>query len=235
VGSAAVFSPGTPAAITWSGDCRQLCIKVARREMQHQLEALLNRPVTDPVTFARRLDLSSSTSRNWLGLVRILASEVGRHDGILSHRLAVENMQQLLIQGLLLTQPHNYADALAVGEPTAGSKVVKRAVDLMHAHPEKAWDTPGLACATGVSVRTLQQAFKRAGLPPPLTYLRRLRLHRVHAELTRESAGTVTVAGVAGRWGFLHMGRFAEQYRQLFGESPSETLRAPSESSLRPS
>jgi transcriptional regulator GlxA family with amidase domain len=32
---------------------------------------------------------------------------------------------------------------------------------------------------------------------------------------------------VAGRWGFVHLGRFASQYRQLFGETPSETLRAP--------
>jgi hypothetical protein len=27
------------------------------------------------------------------------------------------------------------------------------------------------------------------------------------------------------RWGFLHFGRFAEEYRQLFGERPRDTLR----------
>jgi hypothetical protein len=30
---------------------------------------------------------------------------------------------------------------------------------------------------------------------------------------------------VASRWGFMHFGRFAQQYRQLFGEAPSQTLR----------
>jgi hypothetical protein len=31
---------------------------------------------------------------------------------MLSHRLAVHNLQHLLIQGLLLMQPHNYTEAL---------------------------------------------------------------------------------------------------------------------------
>ena len=59
-----------------------------------------------------------------------------------------------------------------------------------------------------------------------MLYLRRLRLQRVHAELAANSPESVTVTMVAGRWGFVHLGRFASQYRQLFGETPSETLRA---------
>jgi transcriptional regulator GlxA family with amidase domain len=158
-------------------------------------------------------------------LVRILAGEAGSDDGILGHRLAVANLQQLLIQGLLLIQPHNYTDALTEQEPAAGVKVVNRVIDLMHAGPEKAWHAAGLAHEAGVSTRALQRAFHESGLPPPMTYLRRLRLHRVRAELARSCGGAVNVATIASRWGFLHMGRFAEQYRQLFGENPSETLR----------
>jgi transcriptional regulator GlxA family with amidase domain len=59
-----------------------------------------------------------------------------------------------------------------------------------------------------------------------MMYLRRLRLHHVHAELAANSPNSLTVTTVAGRWGFVHLGRFASQYRQLFGETPSETLRA---------
>ncbi|MCI1025923.1 helix-turn-helix domain-containing protein, partial [Pseudomonas putida] len=35
----------------------------------------------------------------------------------------------------------------------------------------------------------------------------------------------VTVAEVAMRWSFWHLGRFSESYRQLFKEFPSETLK----------
>jgi AraC family ethanolamine operon transcriptional activator len=34
-----------------------------------------------------------------------------------------------------------------------------------------------------------------------------------------------TVTEVAFRWGFWHLSRFAREYRSMFGESPSETLR----------
>jgi len=35
----------------------------------------------------------------------------------------------------------------------------------------------------------------------------------------------VTIAEVAMRWSFWHLGRFSESYRQLFKELPSETLK----------
>ena len=57
-GSAAVFTPGTPAAITWPDDCGQLCIKVTQQTMHPELEALLNRPARKAVTFARHLNLT---------------------------------------------------------------------------------------------------------------------------------------------------------------------------------
>ena len=109
--------------------------------MRRQLEGMLNRPVRKRITFARSLSLDTAASRNWFDLVRILAREAGQPHGVLSHRLAVENLQQLLIQGLLLIQPHNYADTLAESERSTNAAVVKRAIDLMHDHPENPWST----------------------------------------------------------------------------------------------
>jgi AraC-like DNA-binding protein len=58
-----------------------------------------------------------------------------------------------------------------------------------------------------------------------MTYLRRLRLQKAHAELAAHRPDELTVTAAASQWGFLHLSRFAEQYRRLFGESPSETLK----------
>ena len=35
-----------------------------------------------------------------------------------------------------------------------------------------------------------------------------------------------SVTQTAMRWGFFHLGRFAQYYRELFGETPGETLRS---------
>jgi AraC-like DNA-binding protein len=223
---------GTPCDLGWSADCQQVCIKVTQLEMQRQLEAMLNHPAPEPLVFSRRMDVKTSGASGWFELIGLLAREAGRSDGLLAHRLALENLQRLLIQGLLLVQPHNYADDLAGGDPAGSGAVVQHAIDLMHAQPETAWSSVELARASGVSARALQKAFQRSGQPPPMTYLRRLRLSRAHADLAGSSAESVTVTTVAGRWGFLHLGRFSEQYRQLFGESPSQTLRSGSDGSL---
>lgn len=224
-GSVAVFTPGTPCVLDWSGDCGQICLKVSEPQMRRQLEAMLNRPVRKRITFARQFNLSTNAAHDWYRLVWLLAREAGQPGGLLNHRLAVANLQLLLIQGLLQIQPHNYTEALAESEGAASSTAAKRAIDLMHAHPETPWSTADLARATGVSARALQRAFERSDQPSPMAYLRRLRLHRVHTELAASSPESVTVTMVAGRWGFMHLGRFASQYHQLFGESPSETLR----------
>jgi AraC-like DNA-binding protein len=226
-GSATVFQPGTDVELRWSHDCAQLGIKITPTEVQRELESLLGRQVRKPVEFARRLDLTATASHSWLSLIEVLIREAGRDDGLLRHRLAVANLQHLLIEGLLLTQPHNYTTALIDDGRPASEAVVNRAIDLARAYPESEWTTAKLARATGVSARALQKAFARAGEPPPMTYLRHLRLHRVRAELADASQmrSPATIATVAGRWGFVHLGRFAQQYRQVFGESPSQTLR----------
>lgn len=225
-GSVAVFTPGTPCVLDWSGDCGQVCLKVSEPQMRWQLEAMLNRPVRKRITFDRQLNLSIPAANDWYNLVRLLAREVWQPGGLLNHQLAVGNLQLLLIQGLLQIQPHNYTEALTECAVPASTAVAKRAIDLMHAHPETPWSTAELARATGASARALQRAFERSGQPPPMMYLRRLRLHHVRAELAANSPDSLTVTTVAGRWGFVRLGRFASQYRQLFGETPSETLRA---------
>jgi AraC family ethanolamine operon transcriptional activator len=58
----------------------------------------------------------------------------------------------------------------------------------------------------------------------PIRYLRLVRLNRVKQELLIASPETVKIMDVALKWGFLELGRFAGEYRQLFQELPSETL-----------
>ncbi|MDQ4118039.1 MAG: helix-turn-helix domain-containing protein, partial [Actinomycetota bacterium] len=56
--------------------------------------------------------------------------------------------------------------------------------------------------------------------------LRRARMARAHADLRAgDPTRGDTVATIAMRWGFSNPGRFAAEYREAYGTSPSETLR----------
>jgi len=78
--------------------------------------------------------------------------------------------------------------------------------------------------ALGVSERTLQYAFREYVGMSPIAYLRICRLNRVRAELAASDPKETTITQVAMRFGFLHLGRFAGDYKRMFGETPSQTL-----------
>ncbi|MBR0650475.1 helix-turn-helix domain-containing protein [Roseomonas terrae] len=82
---------------------------------------------------------------------------------------------------------------------------------------------PELAQLCGVPERTLHRHFVAFVGRPPLEHLRRMRLSAVRDALLAPDGGA-TVTRVATGFGFLHLGRFAAEYRQQFGEPPSATL-----------
>ena len=84
---------------------------------------------------------------------------------------------------------------------------------------------PELAAAVGVSQRVLELGFKETLGISPQRYLRWCRLNHLHRELRRAQPELATVTAIANRWGFTELGRAAVEYRRLFGESPSSTLR----------
>jgi AraC-like DNA-binding protein len=79
--------------------------------------------------------------------------------------------------------------------------------------------------ALGVSDRFLRRCCEEQLGMNPMRYLKLRRLHSVHCALQCADPATLRVSDVARRSGFRHLGRFAADYRDLFGESPSATLR----------
>jgi transcriptional regulator GlxA family with amidase domain len=75
----------------------------------------------------------------------------------------------------------------------------------------------------GVGARALMKIFESRRGMPPMRFVTERRLAEVHARLL--SAAAREVADVAGSVGSTRLGRFAIAYRQVFGESPSHTLR----------
>jgi AraC family ethanolamine operon transcriptional activator len=82
-----------------------------------------------------------------------------------------------------------------------------------------------LSAAIGVSVRLLRMCCKKILGISPTSYIRLRALYRVRRILRGEGPGTASVAEVARSQGLRTFGRFAANYRSLFGELPSTGLR----------
>ena len=81
-----------------------------------------------------------------------------------------------------------------------------------------------LSLTAGVSVRTLELLFREELGVSPKRYLRAYRLNNVRRTLQNANGRPVAIGEIADRWGFTHLSQFAADYRELFGERPSETL-----------
>lgn len=117
------------------------------------------------------------------------------------------------------------AEHLSTDGGRRSDRQVRLAVEFMHAHAAERLSIAAIAAAVGMSVRGLQVAFQRNFGTTPMTYVHDVRLSRAHDELQTADPSTASVAGVARRWGFRHMGRFSSAYASRFGEYPRRTLR----------
>jgi AraC-like DNA-binding protein len=76
-----------------------------------------------------------------------------------------------------------------------------------------------------MSPRSLYNLFEKHAGTTPKNYIRNRKLESIRACLNDPSANVRSITEIALDYGFLHLGRFAENYRSAFGELPSDTLR----------
>lgn len=103
-------------------------------------------------------------------------------------------------------------------------KLVDAACELMLAHADEPLSILQVCSRVGTSRRKLNYCFQDVLGTTPVKYLRSLRLNGVRRALRQAEAG-MTVQDIASHWGFWHLSQFAQDYKRLFGELPSATLR----------
>jgi AraC family ethanolamine operon transcriptional activator len=124
----------------------------------------------------------------------------------------------------MLTAPVRNA-ALYQGQRLRPSAALVREVDRYLANSgSRPIHIAELSAKFNVHRRLLHRAFEDIHGVPPITFLRRTRLSHVHAALLT-AAPPATVKEIAIEHGFAELGRFAAEYRRMFGELPSQTLR----------
>ncbi|MCC7282069.1 MAG: helix-turn-helix domain-containing protein [Acetobacteraceae bacterium] len=104
------------------------------------------------------------------------------------------------------------------------TRIVRGAEALLRADPARPIYTEELCASLGVSAASLAEAFRQVLGITPHRYLKRRRLAMVRAALRVPDGPPPLVKSVALSHGFWHLGQFAIDYRDLYGEAPSATL-----------
>jgi AraC family ethanolamine operon transcriptional activator len=136
--------------------------------------------------------------------------------------------QEILIATARVLERSTRAHESRVGRPYfPRERVIARTLQVVEAHRDQPLLMSDLCSATAVSERTLRNVFQEYFGVGPIRFLKLRQLREIHAALSLADPSHETVTQLAGRFGVWDFSLFARNYKRLYGESPSETLRKP--------
>lgn len=118
------------------------------------------------------------------------------------------------------------SDRRATRPPLSRSRVITRTLALIDGHRGEPLFIGDLCRATQVSERTLRNIFCDHFGVGPMRLLKAIQLHNIRMALLRADPERDTVTRVAGRFGIWDFSLFARNYKAMFDELPSKTLRS---------
>lgn len=219
--SGVALSPQHSSLLLWSADAAQIAVKIPVRALTAQLSALLHDAVDVPPTFDLGFDLSAGGA-GILRAAQFLARQLGgsvRHDDLIR-----QQTESYLLTQLLLAIPHNHTARLTVRSASVGRHAFEEAIDYIESYPERALGLAELAAVAGTTATALRAAFEHQLGMTEETYVRRVRLTRVHAEIRDTVRHPVNIVALARRWGFGSAHELRAAYQSHYRDDLDEAI-----------
>jgi AraC-like DNA-binding protein len=186
---------------------------IAGRELTAPSHAHIVRP--SPSLMARLLSLHERAGR----LARTAPEK-------LAHPQVSRALDQALVHAMVM--------CLTEGEPVAEgagshrhSAIIAKLDEILAENQGEPVYLAEICAATGATERTLRACCHEHLGMGVIRYLWLRRMHIAHRALEQATPTTATVTEIATECGFWELGRFSVEYRALFGETPSQSLRRP--------
>jgi len=190
-------------------------------------EAVTGRELTAPsVTHLARP--ASAQMQRLLALHEAAGQLAANAPDVLARPEVARALEQELIHGMITCLSESASVEMSSGA-RRHSAVIDRLEDVFAANADRALYLIELCAATGVSERTLRACCQEHLGMGPVHYLWMRRMHLARRALVRADPASATVTQIATGLGFWELGRFAVEYREMFGEPPSASLRRPPE------
>ena len=224
-GTAVLYQPEGDAGSRWAAGSRLLSIRIDRSAVEDALSDSLGRQLTSQIDFTSGISMRSTTTQSWINMLSLFAEQLFRRDSILNQPMVGLPFVDSLVRGLLLAAEHPYRSVVASKTQVISPRAVRAAVEVIEEEAHLPLTVSSIAARCHVSVRSLQQDFRRYVGTSPMAYLRAVRLRRAHQSLLESDPSMTSVASVAYHWGFTNLGRFAAAHTARYDEPPAATLR----------
>jgi AraC family transcriptional regulator, ethanolamine operon transcriptional activator len=220
VGEMITLGPGQRVHARSNGSSQWGAIRLPAEEFVRYAEALSGAAFIIPPVSGWRPPRAALRQLRHLHQAAIRTAEA--RSGVLADSEAAHGLEQQLIHALVesLSARPVYEETSAIRRHRG---LLARFEDLLGSEPPPSFTE--LGAALGGSHRVLRECCKSMLGMNPSDYRRLRGMQRVHRALRRENPDTATVSEIARRCGFRDLSGFAANYRALYGELPSATLR----------
>ncbi|MFC0267231.1 AraC family transcriptional regulator [Kushneria aurantia] len=221
-GSATITSPCQTSLIHTSPNCHNIIVRVPRQLLEQRLSQHLAQPLRGPLLFDHYAPAHSPGSAFLLSTIHYLCHFPLNRLQPANDEAQIKRVEDYFCDSVLGLFNHTYSQHMSdTASPLP--HYVKNAKAYIEQHITKPITLEALSHQAGVSIRTLQYGFRQfLGLSPG-AYITRQRIKQIHQALLEAPKGQ-RVTDIVLQHGISSPGRFANQYKVIYGVTPVQTL-----------
>ena len=199
-----------------------LMLRLNEPALLQRLTALLGAKPKGEMTFEAAIGAGQPHAQVLSHLILFFSQQLDSAASRLPAAVCLE-LEQAVQIAFLYASRHAFSHLLENQESMPAPWVVRRIEEFIEAHWQEPITIDRLAAEAGVSARAIFRAFERSRGYSPMAFAKTIRLKRAREILMSGDPG-VNVTATAFKSNFASPSRFAKDYRDVFGELPSETL-----------
>ena len=213
--------PHAPLASCWRSGTLQFMLKLDAAHVQRRWRTLIGDPLARLPNLEPVICFDCAEGWRVQQSMMLLCSEFERSMRSRQPALSTSPLSAAVIDSVLEYIRVRHGPRLDPEGKVPLPAALRRTLIYLRSHLSHDIRMVDLVAASGVSERSLFNQFDEFLEMTPMRYLEAKRLEYARGQLL-DGAGSV--ADIARRSGFRHMGRFSLRYRKAYGESPSQTL-----------
>lgn len=216
-GELLLINPDEPVDLAYSADCEKFILKLPNRLLESVCDEQRWQRPSEGVRFIQN-HYQLLALEGFAGLLAMVCHEAEASEPLLRVQ---EHYSQIVASKLLTLMPTNVRRETLGGQASS----FERIAEYIEANLKQDLCSEQLARQASMSLRSLYILFERNAGTTPKIYIRDKKLARIRASLSDPQCTVRNITELAMDYGFVHLGRFSETYKSLFGELPSDTLK----------
>ena len=200
----------------------RLTLRLNPVSLMQKLTALVGVKPRGELKFESAIDADQPYARSLRQLLQFMLQQLDSTASKLP-AAASQELEQAVQIAFLWASNHNLRHLLECQDKEIAPAVVRRLEQYIEAHWREPLSIDRLVAETGVSARSIFRAFDRSRGYSPMAFVKAVRLRHARTMLVSGDPG-ISVTTTAFQCNFSSPGHFARDYREAFGELPSETI-----------